>query len=336
MQGRMSAQHTGRGLWSLFRPRPLVAPALPAKEALEIMVTLWPSFPHFHRFASDGRLAGIRLNSAMIGVPDLERELALLPEKNAVPLYFDVKGRQLRITEVHENPECLDISLNHPIQVQTPTTVLFKAGADHALLLDVTEGGYRLKFHQGPKFMVRVGESLHLRHPSLRVGGEQFVPAELEKIARVKAAGFSRYFLSYVQSARDVDEFRELVGRDAEIFLKIENQKGLDYVAREFEKCDNLKLVAAQGDLYVELERPHQILSALKLIIDKDPQACVGSRMMLSIMQEPVPSCADFEQVAWLYDRGYRNMMLCDEICLKEDLLSASVNALDAFRQDYA
>ena len=303
---------------------------------INVFVTLWPSMPHFNSFAGDTRLSGIRLNSAMISVSDLDHEFSLIPQEPEVPLYFDIKGRQLRVTEVHENPDYLDITLNHPIRVETPTPVLFKAGADTAPLERVEEDGTRLIFHGGPRYLVKVGESLHIRHQSLVVGGKQFTDLELQKIEKVKKAGFTRYFLSYVENQRDVDEFVDLVGKDSEVMLKIENKKGLTYVAHDFKKRDGLQLVAAQGDLYVEVERPHQILSALKLIIEKDPEANVGSRMMLSVVSDPVPSCADFQQLAWLYDVGYRSFMLCDELCLKEDLLIPATNAMYAFRNDYA
>ncbi len=38
--------------------------------------------------------------------------------------------------------------------------------------------------------------------------------------------------------------------------------------------------MAARGDLYVEINTPHDILNATKLIIEKDPEAIVGSRML--------------------------------------------------------
>ena len=321
---------------------------------MDILVTLLPSFPHFLRFSMDRRLAGIRPNSAMLKGFDVDQEVALLPKIQPVPFYFDIKGRQLRVTEVHENPDYLDISLNHPIRVQTPTPVLFKGGEDDALLDEVPQDGYRLKSRGGPQYLVKAGQSVHIRHPSLTVGGDQFVPQELEKIEKVKKAGLVRWFLSYVESQRDVDEFLELVGKDAEVWLKIESKKGLRYVAREFKKRDNLTLVAAKGDMYVELDRPDQILSAQRLIIAKDPKANAGSRMMLSVVNKvpkiviepatgipriewtivsnPVPSNADFEQVAWLYEIGYRSFMLCDELCLREDLLITATNALCAFK----
>lgn len=334
---------------------------------LDLMVTLWPSFPHFSRFVYDGRLAGIRLNSAMMSGSELDHELELVSVlRNPTPLYFDVKGRQLRVTEVHFNTNFLDITLNHPIKVELPAPVLFKAGADDALLLDVIDGGRRLIFDGGPQFEVLPGESLHIRHPSLKVYGPTFLDAEIKKIEKVKAAGFTRYFLSYVENQRDVDEFLEIVGHDSEVMLKIENQKGLDYIVNVFTKRPNIKLVAARGDLYVELSKPHQIMDALKLIIEKDSEACLGSRILLSVVAEPtqlmtalklmtykepgsladtrilrsvigqpVPACADFLELAWLYDIGYRSMMLCDEICLRGDLLSIAVNAFEAFKSAY-
>lgn len=303
---------------------------------IELMVTLWPDFNHFSRFAADGRLAGIRLNSAMMGVPELEKQLALIKDTNLLmPLWFDVKGRQMRVVEVHNNTDHLDITLNHAISAETPTVVLFKAGADEALLERIEDGGRRLIFRGGPRYKVLPGESICIRDKSLILRGPIFTEAELGKIEQVKAAGIKRWFLSYVEAQSDVDEFRELVGHDAEVMLKIESPRGLEYVANEFVKESNLTLVAARGDLYVEIDRPHRIAEALRLIIETDPEALVGSRMLLSTIYETVPSCADFLELAWLIDIGYRRMMLCDELCLKEELLTRAVNAFDAFCTDY-
>lgn len=340
---------------------------------LKLMVTLWPSFPHFTKFANDGRLAGIRLNSAMINNPELEKELKSLASFGpTVPLWFDAKGRQARVKWVDtENAKNLDLRLNHPVSVKTPVRVLFKAGADSAILERLEEDGQRLIFRGGPAYMVYPGESLHILHPTLQIKGSLFTDEEKAKLEKTRAAGFKNYFLSYVECQKDIDEFRELVGRDTLVMLKIENQKGLDFVAKEFRKSDDLILVAARGDLYIELEWPHHMLRALELIIQKDPEACVASRLFLSVVNDlrnkkviealklvrsdifkeadkdrlvetvllslinrDIPSCADFCEVAWLYGLGYRNMMLCDELCLREDLLDLAIGAFDAFRSD--
>lgn len=304
---------------------------------LKLHATLWPTFPHFQRFAEDPRLTGIRLNSAMMSSPDLDRELETIRATHPrVPLYFDVKGRQLRVAEVLDNPEYLDVRLNHPIRCSTPSTVLFKAGADRARLGTISEGGFRLTFSHNPEYRVRAGESLHIRDSGLEVLGSLFTEAEREKVAKVRASGLvQRWYLSYVEKASDLAEFRELVGRDAEILLKIESLPGLEYAGRYFRKEEGVRLVAACGDLYVEVRRPHDILQALRMIAGRDPEAVAGSRMMLSVVREPIPSLADFAQIAWLRDIGFSDFLLCDEICLKEDTLGVAVSAFEAFRRDY-
>lgn len=251
-----------------------------------------------------------------------------------VPLYFDLKGRQLRVSEVHPYKDHLELKLNHPIKVQTPLVTLFKAGEDQALLSEVVDGNH-LIFTGGPKFKVYEGESLHLRHPSLEVGGTLFTEYEKYKIAKAKEAGFDRYVLSYVESQRDIDEFREHIGKDAKLIAKIESLKGLQYVAQEYKKQSHLSLMAARGDLYVEVEKPHDILAATKLIIEKDPEAMVGSRLLLTVLNKSVPEATDFSELAWLYDIGYRKFMLCDGLCLKEEPLARAVNVFDAFRHSY-
>lgn len=350
---------------------------------LELLATLLPGFPHFATFASDPRLSGIRINPAMLPLPELERELALLGDvaKAPVPLWYDVKGRQLRVEETRIVNGHLECRLNHPIVLDlrddAARRVIFKAGGDFGTI-DHIEDDKWLIFRDGtlfgPHYRVGHGESLNIRHPSLFVDGPTFTEDECRKIEAAKRAGFTRFFLSYVEGQFEIDRLLELVGKqDAEVWLKIENERGLEFVTREFKKRDNLVLVAARGDLYVEIERPHEILNALRLIITKDPEACVGSRILLSVARrplpphesreafvrileavrgkgydaaalrellvtiyhDPVPSCADFSELAWLYDLGYRRMLLCDELCLDGTLLGTALNAFEAFRASY-
>lgn len=308
--------------------------------------------PHFSRFATDKRLQGIRINSAMMELSELDNEFkAVRDTPNAVPLYYDIKGRQLRIRSATYKDNHLEVVLNHPIRVNTPCPVLFKAGEDFAVLNEVcnvtttvpsqiskVEYTQVLIFQPlAPKFRVKAGESICIRDPSFKVLGDTFPSYEIEKIKRVVASGlFTRYVLSYVESQRDIDQFRELVGKDVEIIAKIENVRGLEWVANGFKRQPNLSLMAARGDLYIEVDKPHEILNAMKLIIGADPNAMVGSRILLSCVNREVPDAVDFSELAWLYDIGYRRMMLCDDLCIKEDRLARAVNAFNGFRDHYA
>lgn len=305
--------------------------ATPVRKSLELAVTLWPSFPHFEKFAKRNDIAGIRMNTAMVDLDHLDAEFEIANKiPDSVPLWFDIKGRQLRVTESLEFKDHLEIKINHPIEVTTPTPVLFKAGSDHCLLKEVRNKNH-LIFEGGPDYRVKVGESLHIRDKSLVTLGETFSEFEKKKIDKALKAGIERFYLSYVECQRDVDQFIELIGPNKEIILKIESVKGLEYVTK-FKKKDNITLMAARGDLYVEIAKPHDIIAALKLIIKADPEAMVGSRIFLSVVKDTVPECCDFLELAWLYDQGYRKMLLCDEICLKENLLLAAVMAFNAFR----
>lgn len=302
---------------------------------LELLVTLWPSIPHFKRFATDYRISAIRLNSAMIHNYELEKEFEIADSvKDHVPLYFDVKGMQLRIDKVIPNNDHLEVILNHKIECETPSMVLFKGAKDYALLKEIKEGDH-LIFEGGPKYMVHDGESIHIRDPDLKVSRPTFTDKEVEKIKTALDAGYTKFCLSYVENQQDVDDLRKYVGPDAEVILKIENKKGLEFVANDFKKDKNTYLMAACGDLYVEVDKPHDMMEALKLIIKKDPEAYAGSRMLLSIMNEPVPELSDMLQLSWLYDAGYRRLMLCDDICLKEEWLATAINVFEAFRQSY-
>lgn len=337
----------------------------------DLFVTLWPTFDHFADFARDDRIAGIRLNSAMIAQPELREGLARIEAvQPTVPLYFDVKGRQLRVSEVLPNSAYLDIRLNHPIEVPTPTMVLFKAGSDPALLGTLSEGGYRLTFSANPRWRVRAGESLHIKDPNLVVRGDIFTQAEKEKIAIVAGSGLvRRWFISYVESWADLHQFTAMVPDFDEIFLKIESKQGLQWAQdNALQMPSKVRLVAACGDLFVEVDQPHDILEATRTIIHADPTALMGSRMMLSTCRTPStylseqvrrlaerhpaasadilrvlenslrpqdPDFADFTQVAWLYDQGYRSFMLCDELCLKGPTLQVAVGAFDALHKSY-
>lgn len=253
-----------------------------------------------------------------------------------MPLWFDIKAMQMRVREVIPYPDHLEFILNRPVKAKTPFTVHFKAGEDMAKCVEVRDGKHFI-FERGPQYEVKVGESIHILEPELEVGGPVFLDYELPKIEKIQKLGFTRWYLSYVYDQSHVDQFRELIGPDAEVILKIENKAGLDWVATKYRKQPNTRLMVARGDLYVEVERPHQMLEACKLVVGKDPDAFVGSRMLLSLVRarHGVPDSADFCELAWLHDIGFRNFLLCDELCLKENWLAGATNAFCEFRKDY-
>lgn len=320
----------------------------PKKAVPNLHVTLWPEFAHFARFARDPRVQGIRLNSAMMELAEINDDFTRACKAATVPLWFDVKAMQMRIRQIACNGKPVDAQssndivsdhleffLNRPVKLKKllPCPVWFKAGEDAALLVEIRNGNHFI-FEGGPKYEVKVGESIHLRQDE-DVGGPVVMDYEIEKIKKVMSMGFTRFYLSYVYDWEHVNKFREIVGKDAQVILKIENKRGIRWVQKEWNPQPNTQLAAARGDMFIEIDQPHQIMNATKAILNADPAAVVGSRMLLSCVNSAVPSCADLNELAWLYDTGFRNFLLCDELCLKDELLSRAMNVFEAFREDY-
>lgn len=300
-------------------------------------VTLWPAFDHFPKFAADPRLQGIRLNSAMMAASEIDDKFVRRASRSKVPLWFDIKGMQLRIKEAWIEGDHYEFILNRPVQCATPFPVWFKAGEDAGLCVEVRDGTHFILAEgakHGPQNQIKAGESIHIKRADLVVGGPTFLDYEIEKIEKVKSLGFNRYCLSYVYDQRHVDEFRELVGPDAHVYLKIENEVGLEWVANHYKPQPHTNLFAARGDMYIEVARPSQILGACKLIIERDPDALVGSRMLLSLVKDEVPACSDLFELLALYQMGYRTFLLCDELCLKDEWLSTACAVFEEFRKE--
>jgi pyruvate kinase len=137
--------------------------------------------------------------------------------------------------------------------------------------------------------------------------------------------------LSYVERADDVAEIRRELPA-AEIVLKIESERGLAF-ARE-QQANLGRLMAARGDLYVEVLRPHRIIGALREIITADPNAIAASRIFDSLARDAVPTSADIGDVAFLLSLGYRTFLLGDTICFQRDSVIAALNLLQAIAEE--
>ena len=93
--------------------------------------------------------------------------------------------------------------------------------------------------------------------------------------------------------------------------------------------------MAARGDLYVEVVRPHRIVGALADIIAADPEAVVASRIFDSLARSAAPSSADIGDVAFLLSLGYRTFMLGDTVCFRRDAVLEALNLLEAWRGNF-
>ncbi len=286
------------------------------------IVTTPPYATFLAEVARHPLVCGFRLNTVMplrSGPAEAIERLCAFGQ----PLWIDLKGRQLRVVGA-AIPPYTEVRLSHPIRVKTPVDAFFSDGNEHARVAAVD--GDRLILEDGPRRLIGPGESVNIVHPTLKIDGT-LTETDRAYLAAMGEAGLKRVMISYVESPSDVEEVRGLLP-GAEVMLKIESRRGLEYTRKH--GSSHGRLMAARGDLYVEVLHPHRIIGALRDIITADPEAVVASRIFDSLAHIPVPVSADIGDVAFLLSLGYRTFMLGDVVCLQRDTVLEALNLLEA------
>jgi len=289
---------------------------------INAIVTAPPYASFLDEVADHPLVSGFRLNTVM---PLRENPLEAINRLRSFgqPLWVDLKGRQLRVVEA-AIPPYTEVLLSHPIRVHTPVDAFFSDGTECARVAAVD--GNRLILEDGPHRLIGPGESVNIIHPSLEIEGT-LTETDHSYLTAMKEGGLDHVMLSYVEIPEDVEEVRGLLPK-ANVMLKIETQRGLSYIRQH--GASHGRLVAGRGDLFVEVLRPHRIVSALRDIITQDPNAVVASRLFDSLAHHPVPASADISDIAFLLSLGYRTFLLGDAICFQRDTVIEALNLLDA------
>ena len=295
------------------------------------IVTIPPYAPFIDEVLKHEAVSGVRLNTVMPVKESLEELLKRLDEKAkkfGKELWVDLKCRQLRV-KTYGVPPFTEIELSHNIEVDTPVKAFFSDGKEAATVLEVD--GNKLIMQEGPKRVVGPGESVNIPHRSLSVDG-YFTDTDKGYIEAGKKAGVNHYMISFVEGKEDIDAFKELYP-EAAVAAKIESRKGMHYVVNEYDK--EARLMAARGDLYVELRMPHHIIEAVETIVEKDPDAIAASRIFASLSYGLEPSCEDIGDVDNLLRMGYKTFMLGDDICMQRDSIISGLNLFAAMAEKY-
>jgi len=294
---------------------------------IKAIVTVPPYADFLADVAAHPIVYGFRLNTVM---PLRESQTDVLRRLNKFrqPVWVDLKGRQLRVLGA-AIPPYTEVKLSHRIKVETPVDAFFSDGNERVCVAAVD--GDRLILADGPRRLVGPGESINIVHPSLRIEGT-LTDTDKVYLAAMKELGMTKVMLSYVETVEDVDEIKSLLP-NAEVLLKIETQRGLGFAKKHGSTHGHL--MAARGDLYVEVLRPHKVASAVKTIIEADKDAVVASRILDSLAYQPVPVSADIGDVAFLLEIGYRTFMLGDQVCLRRDSVIEALNLLEEISKDY-
>jgi pyruvate kinase len=296
---------------------------------VEVIVTLPAYGEHIEEVASHELVSAVRLNTVLpVREPLPEFLRAYARRIGGKPLWIDLKARQLRVVHSAYVPYTF-LEVSHRISVRTPVEISLCGGQFTATLREVVDGN-RLLIEEISPVPLGSGMSLSIADPSLVIEG-YLTARDRAFVAAAREVGLHDYLLSYVESDGDVAELGEL-DPEARVVAKIESRQGLRFVEAGHGR---VRLMAARGDLFHELERPHQILGAQKAIVEADPTAVAASRILTSMKRARVPDCADLSDVGYLLELGYRALLLDDTLCFDRRALLGALAVLEAIARDY-
>ena len=298
---------------------------------ISAIVTIPPYAPYINEVLAHPSVSGIRLNTVMPVKGSLEELLKNLDSKAkryGKDLWIDLKCRQLRVKN-YGVPPFTEIELTHRISAETPVTAYFSNGTETATVLKID--GSKLIMQEGPRRVVGPGEAVNIPHPSLAIDGF-FTEKDREYITACKKIGLHRYMLSFVEGQEDIDALYAL-DPEAEVVAKIESVKGMDFVRNKYD--GKTRLMAARGDLFVELKMPHDIITAVEDIVSTDANAIVASRLFSSLSRGLEPSCEDIGDADNLLRMGYKTFMFGDDICMERDSITSGLNLFNTMAERY-
>lgn len=269
---------------------------------------------------------GCRFNTG-VRVPFSPEETLerLLEQIGCLDFWLDIKGRQLRIIQ-WSDPEYGEILLNHEVKVDLPAEVYFR-GDDVCQVRAILAN--QLFVYPNPKYALGAGQSLNIKGSNLTIEG-YLTEEDILYLEAAKKLGINKLMLSFVESNEDIKTVEQYCP-DAQMYLKIESQKGLDFVKLEYIPTDRIHLMAARDDLFINLEQKYNMIFALQNIIKKDPQAAVASRILTSLVRSEEINNGDIADLYMLHKTGYKNFMLSDSISSRPEIFYRAMDFWNEF-----
>lgn len=260
---------------------------------------------------SDHFISGVRWNTGVVS-PYNEFEtlqiLKKLTDKYHKKFWVDLKGRQLRITE-WAAPMFSCIKVNHNFSVDLPATIILRG--EEPLIIEKVAGN-KIFTKTIPKNCVGAGQSVNILGENLNIEG-YLTDKDKDYLAACNTLGISNIMASFVEDFHDILDILEF-NQSFRIVCKIESKKGVEFLAGL--KGSGLGVMAARDDLYVELNNgPYTMYDALTDIINTNKNAICASRIFTSLEHSRNVALSDFSDLELMYNIGYRNFMLCDNVC---------------------
>ena len=303
-----------------------VGPATDSYEAIEALATggvngFRLNFSHEKHEASDRHIAWIRQASAALGKP-----VAILQDLQGPKIRLgDIDGNHMDVKRGDELTLAFGAShqgMTIPIQYNLADKVkpgealyIFDGKVRTVVTEIVSDTAFKVRVENDGFIMSRKGLNL----PDTDFGGDILTPKDMKDIEYGVTKDFDYVALSFVQSAEDVNNLRQILvshGSNAQIIPKIETKAAIkDDVLEEIVKASDGVMVA-RGDLAVEAGAevvPVVQRKIISLCRKYGKLSIVATQMMASMVDSPEPTRAEVSDVATAVLQGADTVMLSDE-----------------------
>ena len=299
---------------------------------MEIIATLPP--PHLTRIkgvATNPNIDMFRFNTGAKTPWTPEETLKkMLEYVSKEKLWLDLKGRQLRIAHWSMYPYG-DIILTRDIKVDLPATIYLR---NDDVCTIIERQGRKIFVDPAPRYTVGEGQAINIHGDDFEVLGEYLTDIDKQYIEAANKFEVHKYMLSFLEKPEDIMEVLAL-DTNAEICGKIESIQGLDFINKPFylnNGTSSIRLLAARDDLFTNIgSNKKDMFEALKLIIKRNPEAIVASKILTSFYRHNELSFTDLSDVYLMQEMGYKSFMLGDEVSFNINAFNQAVSILKSF-----
>lgn len=150
--------------------------------------------------------------------------------------------------------------------------------------------------------------------PSERLSASTPTPDDLLFAEQMATAGIEFIAVSFVRTARDIDEVRKVVGARAQLIAKIETSAALAALTDIVSASDGV--MVARGDLGIDCpleEVPHLQKMIIRECVERGVPVITATQMLESMVSAAVPTRAEASDVANAVFDGTDAVMLSGE-----------------------
>ncbi|MFA5166541.1 MAG: pyruvate kinase [Candidatus Paceibacterota bacterium] len=258
-------------------------------------------------------------------------------EKSAgtiLTIFQDLQGPKIRLGKIKDGYAKLKMGQNFILTTEKIEGDENIASISHAQILKDIEAGKEIYINDGLVKLIATkieGDKIHCKvvdDGEISTGrGVNFpgtsvrIPAITEKdkkdLAFALGAGIDMVALSFVRSAKDIEDLRGLMkknGRIVPIIAKIEKWEAVEGIDEIIDASD--VIMVARGDLGVELP-VEQVPVIQKRIIaacrKKGKPVITATQMLISMVENPTPTRAEVSDIANAVFDGTDTVMLSNE-----------------------